>query len=178
LHAFEVLMSRYQPALAGFLFGRVHDKDDAEDLAQEIWIYVYRTIGRLRRPDRFGPWLFRIARGLTVDFYRRRVAAPVIVELDPSMLSSDDPGASAAEQQLQEVLLKCLSEIPERYRSVLYLRLIEEWSATEIAALLDLKGGAVRMRLLRGLKMLPSRLEHRGLHRIENIGLGFGRKRP
>lgn len=68
----DSIWTRYGAALRRFLQNRVADPDDVEDLLQEVLIRTHAALPRLRDPDRVGPWLFRVARNASIDFYRSR----------------------------------------------------------------------------------------------------------
>jgi RNA polymerase sigma-70 factor (ECF subfamily) len=167
--AFERLVALYKPLVMGFFFGRVANPSDAEDLAQEVWLAAHQRLGQLRRPDRFGPWLMVAARRRLIDFYRSRAARPEIAYRNPAepresedAAAAPNPAARAADSQLRAATLAAIEAMPERYRIVLYLRLIHEDSSAEIARRLGAKESAVRMRLQRGLARLREELARRG----------------
>ncbi len=162
---FATLMQRYAPVVLGYLYGRVRSEADREDLLQEVFLEAFRQIGRLRRPERFGPWLMRIGRSKLLDYYRRRQRRagreallfgdePEAEPVDPA----PGPRQRLAESELQRRVRDAIGCMRDRYRTVLYLRLIAEEETQAIARRLGLKESTVRMRLMRGLEKLREKM--------------------
>lgn len=162
--AFGTLMQRYSPVVLGFLYGRVRIDADREDLLQEVFLEAFRQIGRLRQPERFGPWLMRIARSKLLDFYRRRQrhggheTATEDAGIDPAD-PAPGPREILAESELQLRVREAIGGMRDKYRTVLYMRLIAEQEPQEIARRLGINESAARMRLKRGLEMLRKRMQ-------------------
>jgi len=173
--AFEVLVDRYTPMVAGFLYGKTRCESDAEDIGQEVFLTAYRGLANLRDSDRVGPWLMRIVRSRLIDHYRRASRRPQVVadpnsEQSPegSLLSqraepSPHPGQLAAAAQTRQIILDEIAGMKEKYRDILYFRLLGEESSDEIARRLGLRESAVRMRLFRGMRLLRKALGKQGL---------------
>lgn len=163
---FATLMQRYAPIVLGYLYGRVRSEADREDLLQEVFLEAFRQIGRLRRPERFGPWLMRIARSKLLDYYRHKqrrsgheaqIFGDGVAEADP-VDPTPGPRDRLAESELQRRVRDAIGRMRDRYRTVLYLRLIAEEEPQAIARRLGLKESTVRMRLMRGLEQLRKRM--------------------
>ena len=148
--AFEILVRRYENRLMGVLLRFVRDRELARDLAQETFLRVYERIDQFDPSRRFGPWLFRIGVNLALDFLRkrRRRIWPLLfsdsrVEKGPDPAVGDPREALDLEQEVRRVL----ESIPEKYRTVLILRDLENFSTSEIAAILHRKEATIRWRL-------------------------------
>lgn len=164
--AFEVLMERTLPLVTGLLAARTHCLPDAEDLAQEVFLTAYRSLAQLNSPEKFRGWLMRIVHSRLVDYYRTASRRPQMVsgEADPlreteGLLAqarepSPGPGERAAAAELRGLILREISRLDEKFRTILYLRLIGEQSSDEIARHLGLGSSSVRMRLFRGIRLL------------------------
>lgn len=163
---FATLMQRYAPVVLGYLYGRVRSEADREDILQEVFLEAFRQIGRLRRPERFGPWLMRIGRSKLIDFYRhkqRRSSHEAEIFGDnPADADPIDPAPGPrdrlVETELQWRVREAIGRTRDRYRTVLYMRLIAEEEPQAIAKRLGLKESTVRMRLMRGLEQLRKRM--------------------
>jgi RNA polymerase sigma-70 factor, ECF subfamily len=148
--AFGVLVRRYEGRLIGVLRRFVHDYELSRDLAQETFLRTYERLEQFDPSRRFGPWLFRIGVNLALDFLRKkkRRVWPVLFSegraeksLDPA---TPDPRKNLdLEQEVRQVL----EAIPEKYRTVLVLRDLENFSTSEIAAILHRKEATIRWRL-------------------------------
>jgi RNA polymerase sigma-70 factor (ECF subfamily) len=148
--AFEYLVRRYENRLLGVLLRFVRDRELARDLAQETFLRVYERLDQYDASRRFGPWLFRIGVNLALDFMRkrRRRIWPALfsdsrVEKGPDPAVADPREALDLEQEVRRVL----ESIPEKYRTVLILRDLENFSTSDIAAILHRKEATIRWRL-------------------------------
>jgi RNA polymerase sigma-70 factor (ECF subfamily) len=171
--AFEQLMHRYLPIVTAFLWGKMWERSEIADLSQEIFIRAYTRIGQLRDPAKFNHWILRIARHAWADHcrspYTQRRKSHVELENidqhDKGHLIDDapDPARSAGKRELDSMVQEAIGELKERYRLILYLRLIEEKTNPEVARLTGLKENAVRTRFSRGLETLRKALIKKGL---------------
>jgi RNA polymerase sigma-70 factor (ECF subfamily) len=148
--AFGDLVLRYERRLIRVIMRFVHDQELARDLAQETFLRVYERLDQFDPSRRFGPWLFRIGVNLTLDHLRRRkrrgrwsLFTDVSRENSPDPQVPDPRRSIDLKQEVQAVL----EEMPETYRSVLVLRDLENFSTSEIAAILDRKEATIRWRL-------------------------------
>jgi RNA polymerase sigma-70 factor (ECF subfamily) len=148
--AFEVLVNRYENRLLSVLLRFVRDRELARDLAQETFLRVYERLDQFDPSRRFGPWLFRIGVNLALDYLRkrRRRIWPLLfsesrVEKGPDPAVADPRTNLDLEQEVRRVL----EDIPEKYRTVLVLRDLENFSSSEIAAILNRKEATIRWRL-------------------------------
>ena len=148
--AFEDLVKRYENRLIGVLLRFVRDRELARDLAQETFLRVYERLDQFDPSRRFGPWLFRIGVNLALDYLRkrRRRIWPALfsdsrVEKGPDPAVADPRVSLDLEQEVRRVL----ESIPEKYRTVLILRDLENFSTSEISAILHRKEATIRWRL-------------------------------
>lgn len=171
--AFECLMRRHLPVVNAYLWGKMWERAEIADLAQEIFIRAYTKIGQLHDTSKFSQWLLRIARHAWADYcrspetqHRKKHLSLESDEVDIGRMrtgSNADPARSAAQEELQHIVQLAIGELKERYRLILYLRLIDEKSNKEIAQLTGLKENAVRTRFSRGLDVLRKSLIKKGL---------------
>ncbi len=135
--AFAELLQRYQSHVDRLLYHLAPDWEERADLAQEVWIRVYRNIKRLNEPVKFRGWLSRITTNLFYDELRKRkrVAEPLSLDAphqvkDGEMtweLPSDYPSPSdnLTTREFYEQLRKAIYELPESFRTTIVLREIE-----------------------------------------------------
>ena len=148
--AFEILVRRYENRLMGVLLRFVRDRELARDLAQETFLRVYERLDQFDPSRRFGPWLFRIGVNLALDFLRkrRRRIWPLLFS-DSRVEKGPDPAVADPRESLdlEQEVRRVLEAIPEKYRTVLILRDLENFSTSEIAAILHRKEATIRWRL-------------------------------
>src|SRR5918998_4413718 len=88
--AFELLYSRYQRRIAGYVFGMVKDHGRAEDITQEVFVSALRRMRQTERPIVFKPWIYEIAKNACIDAYRRgRRAEEVSYDADEGFAPAD-----------------------------------------------------------------------------------------
>ena len=162
--AFEELLTLYGPRLLLFTQKMMQAAPAmAEDLAQEIWVAIFRGLPSLRDISKFRPWAFRIARDRIYREYRRRKLAVVPVEeanLEETLHSdADDPGTL----ENCEELYRCLEAVSPQHREVLVLRFVEEMSYEDIARVTGSSLGTVRSRIYYGKRALRNAWEGKTL---------------
>ncbi len=148
--AFRDLVTRYEKRLYRVIYRFVHDSALAEDLAQETFLRVYENLDRFDLSRRFGPWLFQVGLNLTVDYLRKQKRRGWVSKF--SEISPDKPVNPGIEDprnrtNLREEVQQVLAQLPERDRTVLVLRDLENFSTAEIAAIIKRKEPTVRWRL-------------------------------
>lgn len=148
--AFGELVVRYERRVVRVITQFVRDADLAQDLAQETFLRAYQRLDQFDPARRFGPWLFRIGVNLTLDYLRKRKRRGwwhLFTDASPDRTpdpATDDPRQAADLRQEVEAVLE---RIPEKYRTVLVLRDLENFSTSEIAAILNRKEATIRWRL-------------------------------
>ena len=150
--AFGTLYERFGRLVHGVLLASAQ-RDDVQDLVQDVFFRALRQLHTLREPAAFGGWIAAMARNEARMHHR---SAKPTVELSnqlPEPLSAPDADALA----MQDVL-RALRALPERYREPLTLRLVEQMGGEEIAATLGLTHGTVRVYLHHGIRLLRERL--------------------
>jgi RNA polymerase sigma-70 factor (ECF subfamily) len=148
--AFTRLYDRYGRIVHGVLLARV-DRQDVEDLVQDVFLTAWKRLDDLRDPAAFGGWIAMIARNRATDSHRR---AADFVELP-----ADLPSPAAAPAALEaNAALAAIRALPEAYRDTLMLRLVEGLTGPEIAERTGLTPASVRVNLHRGMKMLREKL--------------------
>ncbi len=148
--AYGELVQRYEHRLARVLFRFIRDMDLAEDLTQETFLKVYDRLDQFDTARRFGPWLFRIGVNLTLDFLRRkkrRIRWSVFTDRFKDRTPDPEMADPRKTLDLQQEVHAVLQMVPEKYRTVLMLRDLENFSTAEIAAILHRKEATIRWRL-------------------------------
>jgi RNA polymerase sigma-70 factor (ECF subfamily) len=160
----DEIAERYGDTVYSMAYRLTGDRDEARDLAQDVFVRVYRSLDRYR-PGTFEGWLYRITRNLFLDRMRRRgrVRIEPLPEGEWREPSEPDPGPAElfAERVLDADLEVALADLPTTFRTAVVLCDIQGLTYEEIAASTGWPIGTVRSRIHRGRKLLRSRLDQR-----------------
>jgi RNA polymerase sigma-70 factor (ECF subfamily) len=169
--AFTELVQKYQQPVLNFIFRTLRDETEAEDLAQNVFLQVYKSRARYRQTARFTTWLFTIARHLCLNELRRRSRHPAeSLEAahpdneDQPRLQIEDPAAvSPPDQLLQRELSRKIADavagLPENQRSAILLCRQEDLSYEEMAKILGCSLSATKSLIHRGRETLKEILK-------------------
>ncbi|MFN0195784.1 MAG: RNA polymerase sigma factor [Planctomycetaceae bacterium] len=153
--AFRELVQRYERRLGRVLHRFVHDPDLAEDLVQDTFLRVYERLDMFDPARRFGPWLFQIGVNLALDYLRkkkRRGWWPLFSDRRAEQQIDPESADPRTHLDLQQEVHAVLQMIPEKYRTVLCLRDLENFSTSEIAVILRRREATIRWRLAEARK--------------------------
>jgi RNA polymerase sigma-70 factor (ECF subfamily) len=170
--AFAELVNHYQQRLVGVMHHVVGDAQEAEDLAQEVFLRVYRARKKYRARSKFSTWLFTIANNLALNSLRARRRNPV-VRLEtrdsgplgprPAEQLAHDSGTQPVRRiqqaELAAVIRKALDDLNERQRMAVILNKYEDMNYAEIAEVMGLSVKAVKSLLCRARTNLREALK-------------------
>ncbi|HVS12393.1 MAG TPA: sigma-70 family RNA polymerase sigma factor [Thermoanaerobaculia bacterium] len=165
---FRVLVVRYQSRVVNYLHRMLRDLDEAHELAQEVFLRVYRALDRFDPRYRFSTWLFRVAQNAAIDQIRKRRLAMVSMHRPETGDSeggewefpSDDPDPYRQVRNMErgEALTRAIEGLKGEYKELIELRHFAELSYEEIAELKGMPLGTVKNKLFRGRQMLKAKL--------------------
>jgi RNA polymerase sigma-70 factor (ECF subfamily) len=159
--SFDVLVERYQTRLLNFVYRIVGDRERAEDLVQEVFVRVYRHLGRFDRSKKFSTWIYTIASNLAKNELRNRSRNPLVLftsmtkgwEDEERPLEFEDPSSRPDDlfrkRHVRELVETSVAQLPTHHREVFVLREIEGRSYEEIAEITHCNLGTVKSRLNR-----------------------------
>ena len=161
--AFECLIRRHQRTVYGLLLRLAPDWNDTADLAQEVFIRVWKGLDNLKNPHAFKSWLGQVATHLFYDELRKRPRRTPIISLDQSMFGDDetenqtrdiaDSSAGPEElferKELDEEVRSAIATLPRQFRTAIVLRELEDMSYEQIAQLTNTDLGTVKSRISR-----------------------------
>ena len=164
--AFEELIERHQSLVAGTVARMLGSNSDVEDIAQQVFIRVWKSARRYVPRAKFTTWLLKITRNLVFNELRRsKRHAHVPLQTDPGAEEfplkdekNPTPDASLLETELQQAIDDAITQLPESQRMALILRRYEQLSYEEISEVLDLSVPAVKSVLFRARTELRARL--------------------
>ena len=163
--AFAQLVSRHQERLFRLLSRYCRDQVECEDLAQEVFLKVFRKLDTFQGGSAFFTWLYRIAVNTATDHLakastrRLRLVEGVVLDLGERDHEPEDPASPILQRELASVTRTILDKLPEKYRTILILREYEELSYLEIRDILQCNLGTVESRLFRARQRFKQALE-------------------
>jgi RNA polymerase sigma-70 factor, ECF subfamily len=156
LDFFESLFQRYEAALVGFLWRMLHEEQAAYDLGQETFLRAWQHRTALMAHPNPKAWLFRVAANLALNHTRHHsIMRQTLTPIDDVVLpETPDPASVITERdQIWEVL----SELPPRWRALLILREVYQFSGTEVATILGMSRVAAKQALVRTRRQFRQR---------------------
>jgi RNA polymerase sigma-70 factor (ECF subfamily) len=164
--AFEQLVERHQRLVVGTVSRMLGNNSEAEDIAQQVFVRVWKSAKRYVPRAKFTTWLLKITRNLVFNELRRRsrhAHVPLQSESEEEERPIKDeraiaPDASLLEQELQKAIDAAIANLPETQRMAVILRRYEELSYEEIAETLDQSVSAVKSLLFRARTELRASL--------------------
>lgn len=163
--AFEELVKRYQAKMFNMALNFVRNREEASDIAQEVFLKAFLALPKFHHKSEFSTWLYRISINHIKDFLRKKKHLNKEISLeDTGDLASSGPDPSMSLEAIkqkeaqQAILYRCLEKLPEKYRLVLNLRDIQGFSYENISEILGVSQGTVDSRLHRARKLLRAKL--------------------
>jgi RNA polymerase sigma-70 factor (ECF subfamily) len=169
--AFEELVRRHQHRVVAVAGGILRQREDVEDIAQQVFVKAYFSLKRFDQRAAFSTWLYKITVNECWDLLRKRKVRPLVYESDlsedqarqfgaPEERSTPTPDISDTLEARQKVerLLECLDE---RDRMMLVLKEVEGFAVEEIAEILDLNANTVKVRLFRARRRIVTEARKR-----------------
>jgi RNA polymerase sigma factor (sigma-70 family) len=140
-HSLEILIKRHQQRLFSFIYSKVKNKDIAEDIFQDTFIKVIRTLkkGNYNEEGKFLPWVVRISHNLVIDHFRKSNRMPKFRNTDEfdifSVLGDDVLNAERKiiKEQIHADVRELINELPEEQKQVLVMRMYNDMSFNEIS---------------------------------------------
>jgi len=140
-NALAVLIERHQSKIYGFIYNKIHDRDVADDIFQDTFIKVIKTLKSncYNEEGKFLPWVMRIAHNLVIDFFRKNKKMPMTRETEEysmfSYMKDHDLNIEGQliTEQVESDLQKLIQTLPDDQKEVLVMRLYQDMSFKEIA---------------------------------------------
>ncbi len=192
---FQHIYATFRPQIARYLV-RLGCERDVEDLVQDVFLKVSRSLQDFRGQSKLSTWIYRIATNTALDklrspSYQRAAREASSIDASKAEAAEGDPccqsssaevpslESTAIREEMNECILEFVNNLPENYRTVLLLSELEGFKSNEIAEILGLTLDTVKIRLHRGREMLRNALQS-GCHfyRDERNELACDRKDP
>lgn len=168
--AFKTLVEQYQKPVVNTCFGILHDKDDAEDVAQEVFIEVFRSVKNFRADSKISTWLYRIAVNRSLNFLRDNKKRKWFQSFEDAVKSQntrlekltaenhEDAGFNLENNQRANMLHEAMNALPKNQKIAFTLNKYEDLSYKEISQVMDLSVSSVESLIHRAKKSLQKKL--------------------
>jgi RNA polymerase sigma-70 factor (ECF subfamily) len=170
--AFELLIEGCEKKVFNIAYRMIANYEDASELAQEVFIKAFKSIGKFKGDSLFSTWIYKITTNVCLDEIRKRKNRKVI-SLDENIvyegneikrqLKDEEPGPEikAESNEIKKAVKESINELPEDYKTVIILRDIQGFSYEEIARIISCPEGTVKSRINRARQALKKILEHK-----------------
>ena len=167
--AFELLVRKYKTTVFNTIYSVMGNAQEADDIAQEVFLKVYTKADSFKGESSFSTWLYRITVNRCIDELRRRKNKIISYEIEfnqeeklklKDVLASreNDITEKLRQKELQDIIQKAMNSLPEKYRIILTLREIEGLSYNEISQIMKISLAKVKIWLFRARQKLKEKL--------------------
>lgn len=168
IHAFDLLVRKYQHKIVALISRYINDWSECEDVSQEAFLRAYRALGGFRGESRFYTWLYKIAvntaKNYLVSQGRRPPTEDVAIEdaefgdIGRGLRDNATPEHELLRQEMEQTMYSAVQALPEDLRLAITLREVKGMSYAEIAAFMHCPVGTVRSRIFRAREAIDSSL--------------------
>jgi RNA polymerase sigma-70 factor (ECF subfamily) len=167
---FRIFVEKYQQLVFRTCMGFVHNKEDADDLTQEVFLKAYQSLPDFKMKSAFSTWLYRIAVNASLNRVRKSSGTSFLQRLESlfgsenktdwqlTAVDTDDPENIIIRKEHSQWLQKALDSLPENQRTAIVLSKYDDLSQKEIAEIMNTTEGAVEALLQRAKKNLREKL--------------------
>lgn len=167
--AYSDLVNKYRDLIFNLIYRMIGNREEAEDLVQEIFIKAFSALPTFNEQYAFSTWLYKIAVNHCIDTLRKKKLPTLPLDKPISFKDkelrreypdlSPSPEGKLISKERTEIIQKAIHSLPEKYRSVILLRHTEEKSYEEISTILNIPIGTVKARLFRARELLKKKLK-------------------
>jgi RNA polymerase sigma-70 factor (ECF subfamily) len=170
IKAFELLVRRHQSRVFAVAGGILRNKEDVEDVAQQVFVKAYFSLKRFDQRAAFSTWLYKITVNECWDVLRKRKVRPLLYESDLSEEQAHEYNGFSEKATVPDVsdrlearerVEKLLVDLDERDRLMLILKEVQGFSVEEIAEILEINGNTVKVRLFRARRRIMEKVKRR-----------------
>lgn len=171
IDAFEEIIAKYEKRVFGLIYNVIKNENEIEDVAQEVFMKVYKNIDKFKGNSSLYTWIYRITTNLCLDYIKKKKEVIYIdekLQLDDGEVDFQIPSDEKLqdelyeEKELKEKLQKSIAKLPEKQQMMIVLRDIKGLSYEEISEILEMKLGTVKSQINRARLKLKDLLEKDG----------------
>ena len=158
--AFGLLLTKYKNKVFNMAYNMTHNRETADDMAQEVFIKAYRALPKFQFKSQFGTWLYQITANHIRDYLRKEGKVKQYSLEEMHELPSQDKNHTQSIEKKQidkkrkEIVFTAIRSLPDKHRIILVLRDIQGYSYDDIAKILKISPGTVDSRLFRARRSL------------------------
>ena len=158
-NAFRFLVNQHRKLVWHMVLRMVRQQEDAEDICQEVFIRVYKSISKYRGDSKLSTWVGAIAYNTCLDHVRKKgkelvVHTDQLVELPATESSPHSPQEVLQRNEVKSIVHKLVEKLPLHYRTVITLFYLEEFSLQEIGEITGMQEGTIKSYLHRGRNLI------------------------
>ncbi len=150
-NAFATLVRKYEKPIYNFAYRMIGDAEEAKDTTQEVFIKVWSSLKSFKPEYKFSSWLYAIATNNCIDRLKKRKPPQ---PLDHELESTEHIEKNFEQKEVQQEVQSALLNLQPKYRAVLILKYLKDFSIAEIGKTMNLPVNTVKVRLHRGRKLL------------------------
>jgi len=159
LRAFEVLVKQYERLVYHVVNRIINNQEDTEDVCQEVFILVHKTLSKFRFESKLSTWIARIAYVTAINYLRKyRKISTTDSQIDQFHFTEENPQNLLTKKEESNYVNMLINQMPEHYRTVLTLYHLNEFSYQEIEEITKMPEGTVKSYLFRARKLLKEKL--------------------
>ena len=171
IDAYEEIIKKYENKVCGIIYHMIKNQNDVEDLAQEVFIKVYKNLSKFKGDSSLYTWIYKITVNLCLDEVKKRkniIYLDEKLEVEDGELERELPSSDKTqvelyeEKELKEKLHKCIGKLPEKQSVMIVLRDIKGFSYEEISEITSVKLGTVKSQINRARLKLKELLDKEG----------------
>ncbi len=168
--SFQILVETYQRMVVNTCLGIVHNQADAEDLAQDVFLEIFRTAENFRGDSKLSTWLYRIATNRSLNLIRNNKRKRFFQSIEETFTGgrnrtreisenrADQPDQNMADEQRSDLLHRAIDRLPEKQRIAFTLNKYEELPYQQIAEIMEISLASVESLIHRAKKNLQEQL--------------------
>lgn len=172
--AYQRLVNKYKPTITFVLYRIVQDKDDVEDIVQEVFINTFRALNSFKKEYSFFSWIYKIALNKGIDYLRKKKLKTFSIDKPISSKDGEfqyevpdstyEPDKHIIASEKSALIQAAIDKLPPKYKRVIIMRHMEEKDYSEIAEELKLPIGTVKVHIFRARELLNKYLRHKIRH--------------
>ncbi len=154
--AFEELLNRYQNAVTNFAFRILQNSSETEDIVQEVFLRLYRTVNTYNESSNLQTYLFTITKNLCIDYYRKK--KPMITNEPPEVAYHDNTEKKIYSLEMRDRVEKIIAGLPKNQRAAIHLCYEHSMSYQEISEVMGVTVNSTQSLIYRGRKKIREEL--------------------